>query len=56
MRERGELRADIDPERLALAILAAIQGGLLLGQAPGDSAALEAALETMIDRIRHYQA
>ena len=53
MRERGELGADIDPARLALAILAAIQGGLLLGQARGDSAALEAALDAMIDRIRH---
>jgi TetR/AcrR family transcriptional repressor of nem operon len=55
MRERGELRADIDPERLALAMLAAIQGGLLLGEARGDSAALEAVLEAMIDHIRGHR-
>ena len=55
MRERDELRADADPERLALAMLAAVQGGLLLTQARRDTAALEAVLDAMIDRIRCYQ-
>ena len=32
MRDRGHLASDADPDNLALATLAAIQGGLLLGQ------------------------
>jgi TetR/AcrR family transcriptional repressor of nem operon len=32
MKERGILRADADPHRLALALLTAVQGGLLLAQ------------------------
>jgi AcrR family transcriptional regulator len=52
MRERGELRPDADTGRLALALLAAAQGGLLLMQARRDTVALEAALDTAIDYIR----
>ena len=51
MRDRGELHAAGDPDRLALAILAAVQGGLLLGQTRRDTLALEAALDTMLAYI-----
>jgi TetR/AcrR family transcriptional repressor of nem operon len=51
MRARGELGRDADPDHLALATLAAVQGGLLLTQLRRDTAPLEAALDTMIDRI-----
>lgn len=51
MYDRGELRADADPEHLALGILAAVQGGLLLNQARRDTAALEAALDAMLAHI-----
>lgn len=51
MRARGELRPDTDPERAALAMLAAIQGGLLLSQTTRSTEALEAALDTVIDAI-----
>lgn len=51
MRERGELRADADPDRLALALLAAVQGGLLLNQVRQDTAALEAALDATLAHI-----
>jgi AcrR family transcriptional regulator len=51
MAERGELRDDADPERLAVALLAALQGGLLLTQIRRDTVALEAALDTVIDHI-----
>lgn len=54
MRERGELRPDADPVRLALAVLAALQGGLLLAQTRRDTDALEAGLDTTLDRIRAY--
>jgi TetR/AcrR family transcriptional repressor of nem operon len=51
MHGRGELGRDTDPDRLALAILAALQGGLLLTQLRRDTAPLEAALDTMIDLV-----
>jgi AcrR family transcriptional regulator len=51
MHERGELPAEVDPERLALALLAAHQGGLVLTQVRRDPAPLEAALDTMIDHV-----
>jgi hypothetical protein len=52
MRERGELRDDADPDRLALATLAALQGGLLLTQIRRDVAPLQAALDAAIGYIR----
>ena len=51
MYERGELRRDADPEQLALATLAALQGGLLLTQTRRDAAPLGDALDVVIDRI-----
>jgi TetR/AcrR family transcriptional regulator, transcriptional repressor for nem operon len=51
MRDRGELRPDADPDELALATLAAVEGGYLLTQLRRDTAPLEAALNTVIDRI-----
>jgi TetR/AcrR family transcriptional repressor of nem operon len=56
MHGRGELRADVDPERLALALLAAHQGGLLLTQVRRDPAPLEAALDAMIDHVAELLA
>jgi hypothetical protein len=52
MRDRGQLCANADPDRLALATLAAIQGGLLLSRTRRNTGALEAILDAMIDRIR----
>ena len=54
MIERGVLAPDADPDKLSLATLAALQGGLLLGQAQRDSAALEAGLDAMIERIEMH--
>jgi AcrR family transcriptional regulator len=51
LHERGELPADVDPERLALALLAAHQGGLMLTQVRRDPAPIEAALDAMIDHV-----
>jgi TetR/AcrR family transcriptional repressor of nem operon len=51
MHERGEFRAEADPDRLALAVLAALQGGLLLTQVRRDVAPLQAALDTIIEHI-----
>ena len=56
MRDNGVLRKDVDPERLALGTLAALQGGLLLTQIRRDTLALEAGLDEMIDHIESLTA
>ncbi len=48
----GTLDPRADPDRLSVALLAALQGGLLLGQARQDSAPLRDALDTVLDHIR----
>jgi AcrR family transcriptional regulator len=52
MRDRGDLRPEADPSQLALALLAAVQGGALLTQARRDTAPLEAALGTALAHLR----
>jgi TetR/AcrR family transcriptional repressor of nem operon len=49
---RGELPDDSDIDRLALAMLAGIQGGLLLSQVRRTTAPFEAAIDTMIEHLR----
>jgi len=51
MHDRGELPASVDPDRLAVALLAAHQGGLVLTQVRRDPAPLEAVLDAMIDHV-----
>ena len=51
MRDQGVLRAEADVERLALILLSALQGGLLLTQVRRDTAALQAALDAAIAQV-----
>jgi TetR/AcrR family transcriptional regulator, transcriptional repressor for nem operon len=51
MHARGGLTPDTDPDTLALALLAALQGGLLLAQIARDTKPLEAALDAMLELI-----
>jgi TetR/AcrR family transcriptional repressor of nem operon len=51
MYEQGDLRRKADPGRLAVALLAAVQGGTLLAQLHRDPAPLETALDEVLDRI-----
>lgn len=51
MREDGALNPDADPQALALGLLAALQGGLLLAQATGSVAPLRMALDLALDSI-----
>src|SRR5271154_4992840 len=51
MQARSELPPDTDPDTLALALLAALRGGLLLTQIKRDTKPLEAALDAMIELI-----
>jgi TetR/AcrR family transcriptional regulator, transcriptional repressor for nem operon len=48
------LRADTDAEKLAAALLAAVQGGLLLSQAQRTTQALEAGLDSVLDAVRSH--
>ena len=57
MRERGELAASADPHDLALALLSAVEGGLLLAKTTQSSRPLEIALDMAIDHVaRHVTA
>jgi TetR/AcrR family transcriptional repressor of nem operon len=51
MYARGRLVPGADPDALALALLAALQGGLLLTQIERDTTPLEAALDAMLDLV-----
>jgi AcrR family transcriptional regulator len=52
MQAAGRLRCDADPERLALAIFASLQGGLLLTQTMQSATPLEAALDVALSALR----
>ena len=52
MRADGELSADADPQLLATAVMAALQGGILLSQATHGVQPLELALDMALDHVR----
>ncbi|MDG0808025.1 TetR/AcrR family transcriptional regulator [Cohnella rhizosphaerae] len=56
MRERGKLAPEADPARLALGLLAALQGGLLLTQVRRETPPLRAALDMAMGHIRSFDA
>src|SRR5215472_15701128 len=51
MRERGELSASANPHDLALALLGAVQGGLLLAKTTHSNRPLEIAIDVAIDHV-----
>jgi AcrR family transcriptional regulator len=54
MHNTGLLRADADPDRLAMSTFAALQGGLLLMQAKNSIEPLAAALDGALAALRSY--
>jgi TetR/AcrR family transcriptional regulator, transcriptional repressor for nem operon len=54
MRERGELAKSADPRELAIALLSAVEGGLLLSKTTRTSRPLEIAMEMAIDHVAKY--
>ncbi|MFE5501270.1 TetR/AcrR family transcriptional regulator [Amycolatopsis japonica] len=52
MRESGDVGADIDPERAAMAIVAAIQGGVTILMSTGSARYLRSALDLCLDHLR----
>lgn len=51
MHAAGRLVADADPDALAVALLVALQGGLMLTQVTRETRSLEIALDAMLDLI-----
>ncbi|MEV0074510.1 MULTISPECIES: TetR/AcrR family transcriptional regulator [unclassified Amycolatopsis] len=56
MRDTGKLRRDADPERLAIGLMGALEGGYLLAQTGHDIKPMRIALDMAIDYIRTFQA
>lgn len=56
MQAAGAVDASADPRRIAVAVLAAIQGGLVLSQPERSSWPLEAALDTALDALHRSAA
>ena len=54
MRDRGDLRPDTDTDALALALLTALQGGLLLTQTRRNTTPLRAGLDAVLAHIRTH--
>ena len=54
MREHGELAASADPHELALALLAAVEGGLLLAKTTHSSRPLEIALDMAVEHAAKH--
>jgi TetR/AcrR family transcriptional repressor of nem operon len=54
MRDQGELRADTSPGALATALLASIEGGMLLSQTRKDPASLRIAVAAALAYVRTY--
>jgi AcrR family transcriptional regulator len=54
MRERGELAKSADPRELAIALLSAVQGGLLLAKTTRTSRPLEIAMDRAIERVAKH--
>ncbi|TCO32462.1 TetR family transcriptional regulator [Kribbella steppae] len=52
MKAAGEIRADVDPDRAAAALIAAIQGGVSILMSSGSSKHLEYALDLCLDYLR----
>ncbi|GAC1611554.1 MAG: hypothetical protein NVS3B26_25580 [Mycobacteriales bacterium] len=56
MRDKGQLRPDVDVETLALATLASLQGGLLLAQTARSDKPLQAALDAALAHVYAHAA
>jgi AcrR family transcriptional regulator len=54
MRGDGRLRADADPEQLATALMAALQGGYLLAQTAHSSTPMQIALDMAISYVEEF--
>jgi TetR/AcrR family transcriptional repressor of nem operon len=56
MRTSGLLRNDVDPQKLAVGMMAALQGGYLLARAAHDTTPMAIALDMAIDHVKSLAA
>jgi hypothetical protein len=54
MRDRRELRPEANPDDLASAMLATLQGGIVLAQARRDVGPLRSAVAAMLRHVRSF--
>ncbi|MEU1541253.1 TetR/AcrR family transcriptional regulator [Actinacidiphila glaucinigra] len=54
MRENGSLREEADPEQLATAVMAALQGGYLLAQTARNVEPMRISMEMALNYVRSY--
>ncbi|WP_431240147.1 TetR/AcrR family transcriptional regulator [Mycolicibacterium aichiense] len=54
MQERGALRADAEPDRLAANVIAALQGAMLVGRVRGDITAMRDAIDVARMQLRQW--
>jgi TetR/AcrR family transcriptional repressor of nem operon len=54
MIDNGTLPPDADPDQLATAIMAALQGGYLLSQTAHSSTPMQVALDMAINHVRGF--
>jgi len=55
IRERGELRSDASPERLATALLASLEGGMMLSMTRKDPASMRIAMDAGLDQVQGFR-
>lgn len=55
MQDSGILAMEVDPETLAMGLIAALQGGYLLAKAARDPGLMELALNMAIDHVESYR-
>lgn len=56
MRERGQIKPGANPKAISVAVLAAIQGGILLSKTARNSQPLELALDMALSHIESFAA
>jgi TetR/AcrR family transcriptional regulator, transcriptional repressor for nem operon len=54
MRERGQIKSSANPKAMSVAVLAAIQGGILLSKTARDSQPLELALDMALSHLGRF--
>jgi hypothetical protein len=54
MIESQDLRADANPQELAVSVLASLQGGLLMAEMARDTRPLEIALDAAIAHLKSF--
>lgn len=54
MRDNGDLRADVDPDRLAANVIASLQGGMLVGRVRADITPMRDAVDMARAQLRRW--